>query len=63
MLKGPGLSPINKNLSSYKFSDKNLKILNPQKILVQMAGQIFVNFPQNILIGTQFENLWNLSEI
>ena len=26
----PGLSPINKNPSSEKFSDKNLRILNPQ---------------------------------
>ena len=41
------------------FSDKNLKILNPQifsenlrnfqqNILVQLAGQIYENFPQNI---------------
>ena len=27
--KLPGLSPINKNLSSEKFSDKILRILNP----------------------------------
>ena len=26
----PGLNPINKNLSSENFSDKNLRILNPQ---------------------------------
>ena len=51
-----GLNPINKNLSSEKFSDKNLRILNPQifsenlrnlqkKFLVQLAGQISENFP------------------
>ena len=28
-LPQPGLNPINKNLSSEKFSDKNLRILNP----------------------------------
>ena len=31
--------------------------------LVQLAGQISENFPRNILIGTQFEDLWILSEI
>ena len=34
-----------------------------QTILVQLAGQISGNFPLNILIGKQFENLWNLSEL
>ena len=69
-----GLNPINKNLSSEKFSVKNLRILNPQifsekreisrqNILVQLAGQICENFPQNILIGTHFENLRKFSEI
>ena len=29
MPRPPGLNPINKNLSSQKFSDQNLKILNP----------------------------------
>ena len=28
-LESPGLSPLHKNLSSEKFSDKNLKISNP----------------------------------
>ena len=30
---------------------------------MQLAGQISENFPQNIFIGTQFENLWKFSEI
>ena len=32
-----------------------------QNILLQLAGQISENFPQNILIRTQFENLWKFS--
>ena len=39
-----------------------------QNILMQQAGSpqaghISGNFPHNILIGTQFENLWKFSEI
>ena len=67
------LNPIKINLSLDQFSDKNQKILNPpvfsenlinfQTKYFGAAGwtdfflQISGNFPQNILMGTQFRNL------
>ena len=44
-----------------KFFQKIWEIFR-QNILMQLAGQIFENFSQNILIGTQIENLRKLSE-
>ena len=44
-----------------KFCQKIWEIFR-QNIQVQLAGQIFENFPQNILIGTHFENLMKFSE-
>ena len=46
---------------THQFFQKFWEILR-QNILVQLAGQISENFPQNILIGTQFENLRKFSE-
>ena len=69
-----GLSPIKINMSSEKFSDINLKTWTQQyfhaiweisrhKVLLQLAWQIYETFRHNILIGTQFENLWKFSLI
>ena len=69
----PGFSPIKKNVSSEKFSDKNLRLLNPPifsenlrnfqtKYFGAAGWKISENFPQNILKGTQFENLRKFSE-
>ena len=58
----PGLNPINKNLSSEKFSDKNLRILNPkifsENILVLLAGQISENFSSEYC-DRNTPHLWN----